>query len=357
MPSIVPPQNPTPDFHAYRHNYLSYSQIAEWLQCHYKWAQRYHLGLITNVDARPLVLGDAVHQAIAAYFLEGVDPETTVQTVIAARRDRAITKAIPTQLADAQSAELDEVESIAPSLVSRLLAYLEELEWSPVYLEDGRPCIELDLKMPIRHFTAFTGHIDAIFHDRRRDIIRLVDWKVRRTFMPDEAEQSNLQHALYMNLCRYNGIPVEGTVTFEIRNALPSKPKRNKDGSISRTAIATDWETYRLAVIEAGLDPSNYLDMEAKLADYRFFNPLHSYRTQAELDTIWSSIVEGVADEINAEKKRFKHDRGHVPIRSMKHLNCQSCQYREICTQSLSGYDLSPVISAFFSELPHLEEE
>src|SRR5690606_21135735 len=51
-------------FHRSKHNFLSYSQIADWLQCRYHWSLRYHRGLHPKVDARPLQLGDAVHECI-----------------------------------------------------------------------------------------------------------------------------------------------------------------------------------------------------------------------------------------------------------------------------------------------------
>lgn len=339
-------QAATSNFHDTRHNYLSYSQLADFQACPYRWSLRYFRGLRPKATARPLALGDAVHQCIANWLInQNRDSAEAIQEAM----DHWVETNTPDDFYNTEKEEeFYEIIAIAPQLAAMLAENIKERGWQTLNI-NGKPSVELDLQTQIGNgFDAFIGHLDWLCWDPNSNLIRLVDFKVRRTFMPQEAEETNLQQAVYQELCRRNGIPVAGTVTFEVRNSVPSSPKLNKNGTMSRTAIQTDWPTYRSALVDAGLDPAGYADMEEKLAGYQFTNPLHSYRTPEETRRIWDTVVLPVAGQINELKTTLRADNAHEPVRVLKHLTCQSCQFRTVCLQSLSGYDIGPVLTSLF---------
>lgn len=322
-------------FHRTKHNYLSFSQLADWLRCRYRWKLRYHDGLHPRQHVRPLTLGDAVHQAIAEGLAGGSrSPSETVEGAL-----RAAGPDLPEEL-------YDDVLRNAPAIAQRALDHVESLGWEAITI-NGRPSVEIDFQVPLPGFDGFIGHFDAIVYDRPYNTLRVVDWKVRKSFMDERSESTNLQHAIYQWLARANGIPVTSSVTFQLKNETPRQPKVNKNGTLSRTAIVTDWPTYRQAVVDAGQDPADYADMEAKLSSSKFSEPIFTYREDQELINIWKTIVLPVADEIAWERSKLQEIPDHVPVRSQNHLNCAPCPFREVCHQKLAGYDTSPLEDLF----------
>lgn len=258
----------------------------------------------------------------------------------------------PVNATSEEDAEYAEIVRIAPELAKRALQEFDDLGWETVEF-DGRPAVEIDLYVPLPSefgFDSFAMHLDWVCIDAN-DTIRLVDYKVRRTFMPEDSERFNFQHAVYAYGLWQHGVEVQGTVTYEIRNDLPSKPKVNKNGSISRSATKTDWPTYLATILENGQDPAEYLDMQEKLSDYKFTNPLHAYRTETELKNIWDTIVIPTARSIARERIIFRGDNEHQPVRNLKWINCQGCQFKDPCTQAISGDDVGPMLTSLFNEV------
>lgn len=331
----------TSDFHKTRHNYLSFTQIADFQKCHYRWSLRYHHGLQTKTVVRPLALGDAVHQAIAANLLDGTDP----QTFLNVWRDGRLESVE----GDEQLDELNEIHQLAPKIAQRALDKLQKMGWETITI-DGRPSVEIDFVVPLPGFDGYIVHIDAIFYDRLNNTLRVADYKVRKAFQDADAEQVNLQHATYMYVAQQHGIPVSSSVTMQLRNESPRKPKLNKNGTMSKAAIISDWETYEAALVEAGLDPLDYLDMKEKLERSEFIRVDYSYRSEVELKNMWERIVLPTSEEIAKEKDKYRQDKEHCPTRHLFWAgHCQNCNFREFCLQNLAGYDTSPMLALFDS--------
>lgn len=312
---------------------LSFSQISTYLRCRQAWWYIYQENLVPRVDARPLSLGSAVHMGLAA-ALRGchcgwVPVENGVRKGVQSWREQELARS---DLFEEEIIAIHQVATEAEQIAIRTLRNLPIDEWETVTDPAGIPMIEYHFTIPLKGWGGFHGYIDWVGRHKPTGQIWLVDWKVRGSFQPYEAEEVNLQNAAYQYAIFriLRKLPV-GTITFQISDKPPARPKLNKDGTMSRALIKTDWETYKAALLEAGLNPDDYLDMAEKLSTVEFFRPVKEYRTLHTVRRIWKEVIEPTAREIRRSNK--------IVVRNLGHRTCNGCAYRQLCLAELSGED------------------
>lgn len=258
----------TTQFHASveKRTDISFSQIATWMSCPHQWFLQYPMGMRPPMrPGSPMNIGDLVHVGIAHYWETG-----TQVAAHAAIRDRLgdLYVQIPADiLSHGVHDGFEEIEANAQRLVDMVIDYATRNKWEPVIVDGIDLLIEKELRHVVFDRERFlyynvAGHLDAVIYEGTTGRRWVVDYKTRGTFSPTDYEQTNLQNAIYLWLLKNDGIEVDGSLTLEIKNKPPAQPKVNKDGSISRSAVATDWATYKAVVESQGLDPSDYLDMK-----------------------------------------------------------------------------------------------
>ena len=312
---------------------LSFSQISTYLRCRQTWRYIYQENLAPRVDARPLSLGSAVHMGLAAALREchcgQMSVEDGVRKGVESWRERELAR---DDLFEEEIEAIHQVAADAEQLAIRTLHKLPIDEWETVTDPAGIPMIEYHFTVPLKGWGGFHGYIDWVGRHKPTGQVWLVDWKVRGSFQPYEAEEVNLQNAAYQyaifRILRKSPV---GTITFQISNKPPAKPKLNKDGTMSRALIKTDWETYKAALLEAGLNPDDYLDMAEKLSTVEFFRPAKEYRTLDTVRRVWKEVVEPTAREIRRSTK--------IVVRNLGHRTCNGCAYRQLCLAELAGED------------------
>jgi len=95
----------------------------------------------------------------------------------------------------------EEIEAIhqvgadAEQIAIRALRKLPIDEWETVMDPAGIPMIEYHFTIPLKGWGGFHGYIDWVGRHKPTGQIWLVDWKVRGSFQPYEAEEVNLQNA------------------------------------------------------------------------------------------------------------------------------------------------------------------
>ena len=343
----------TSDFHervALGERAISYSQIMAWLSCRHRWFLSYGLGLQPLRPSDPLALGSAVHEAIANVLANDVlDDPATVRNYTTCSLATFREAALALVPYDAQAAGWgDEWVDEATRIVLRGLSLLRDNGLSvfrgpPL----DKPAVELELRVPMDGFDYFAAHLDILLQDAQGGLW-LTDWKVRSQLSPPEYERVNMQHMVYAWVCRQYGIPVTGTLTIELRNVNPKTPNINKDGSVSRSAVATDWATYSDAVRRAGQNPEDYRDMEVKLQNARFSQMLFEPRRPATLERIWNDVVLPSAYEIKAARDAI--DKGIKPdwiSRNLHWFGCQRCSVFDACLSGLDGDDIQPILRLY----------
>ncbi|HOB43940.1 MAG TPA: PD-(D/E)XK nuclease family protein [Bacillota bacterium] len=312
---------------------LSFSQISTYLRCRQEWWYVYQENLVPRVDARPLSLGSAVHMGLATalreYYYGTMPVEDGVRKGVESWKERELAR---DDLFEEEIEAIHQVGADAEQIAIRTLRKLPIDEWETVVDPAGIPMIEYHFTIPLKGWGGFHGYIDWVGRHKPTDQIWLVDWKVRGSFQPYEAEEVNLQNAAYQYaIFRILRKPPVGTITFQISDKSPAKPKLNKDGTMSRALIKTDWETYKAALLEAGLNPDDYLDMAEKLSTVEFFRPAKEYRTLHTVRQVWKGVVEPTAREIRRSNK--------IVVRNLGYRTCNGCAYRQLCLAELSGED------------------
>jgi len=320
-------------------HHLSYSQIVSFT-CPYRWALAYKRGIQRRTVSGPMRLGSFVHQGIAAHLLDRPVEDTL--------RHRWEQDANDRQLSVDARAEGYEALELSIGIVYRTIDEINKLGWQTVWFTDPDgvrlPLVEQKLCAPLSPFAGFVGVVDWVARDPASGLVWLVDWKTRKALQGPETEDTNLQLAAYQHLLTRNGVETTGTCLFQIRSETPRWPKRNKDGSMSRAACITDWATYREALLAAGLDPADYVDMADKLADNKFFDPLFAYRSPELVASFWKQIVQRAAWAIGRVKMH--------PWRNMTGLECRGCLVREFCLAELRGEDTDWLLQTEYQYKP-----
>lgn len=301
---------------------LSYSAMAQ-ATCLYRFHLRYVRGVEKIYPSQPLQVGQFIHAGLAAFNTTGriEDGKRAIINVFGAWR----LKANPVD--DELSTALQNLED-AKNIFERTAQYQSTLGWTTAVIPDtGELAVELKLDVPLRNWKGFTGFCDLVIKDRQANLW-VVDYKSRAAIQPDENEEYNAQLAIYQYMLKKQyGLDVVGTITFQIRREVPKQPKRNKDGSMSRAACATDWPTYKQALIDVELDPADYADMQEKLNEREYFRLSTLYRSPETLTGLWD-MVQRQAWNISA----VKH-----PIRNMTGTHCLSCWAKEWCVGELTN--------------------
>ena len=198
------------------------------------------------------------------------------------------------------------------------------------------------------YFGGYHGTVDWGVLDREVDAVFVADYKVRSSFNPPEAEEVNLQLAMYQRLLLANGIMTDGTLMFQIKAAAPREPELLKSGkALSRQDINTDWDTYLNVITRHGFDPDDYLDMQQKLATKEWRRIERTYRSETEVKAIWDQIVLPAAAEISD----FMTNAGSVVAgkrRSWNHMTCQGCWARDFCVAELRNEDTEFLLETRF---------
>jgi hypothetical protein len=108
---------------------------------------------------------------------------------------------------------------------------------------------------------------------------------------------------------------------------------------MSRVVISTDWETYKAALLEAGLDPALYAAMEAKLKPFEKLS--FTFRSPTEVKATWDDYQDALED--------WQTHRHRGPFfRSLNAHNCQGCVYKEPCTEALRDGDVEALLQIGF---------
>lgn len=348
---------------------ISHSQINTYLSCAQKWSLQYNMGLrVRTEEVAPATLGDVVHVGLAGglqYYY--IYQETGVSY---SELQRAINTAIGNWDAEHRPADKTSLQFVgdgnqvglvaddefyqswddmvfsAKQIALRTLQNLQLIEQYDVVELDGSPLVEYWLAedVPGTPFE-FAGKVDAVLYNRTTGLTEVIDWKVRGKFSGVEAEQLNSQIGLYQHVLQQRGINAQVGVVYQIKNEAPRQPKLNKDGSMSRQRIISDWPTYEVALLGAGLDPADYEDMQEKLADVEFFRPLMVVRTPAITAVLWDNLIEQ-AQRIQAAQS-YPRSYGYP---------CRFCQFSTWCQAELYGYDTEDLLLTQYEIVERVSE-
>jgi len=312
---------------------ISWSEIQAWCTCRQRWAWVYIRGIVPKKTERAPSTGACGHVAVAA-ALRGEDWREAVGIWL----DREVRKG---PLFDE---DIEERKAIADLVLGIMPRYLD------AYPDTFEPVlVEHKFEIPIRGIAAkLIGYWDAIVRDKDGKLWLMEHKFPQRSFRSEEDLELDGQIGVYQYAAHRLGYHVVGTVYNQLLARLPALPAVNKDGSLSKAKVYTDWPTYKGAVVAHGLDLTNYLDMENKLSDFVFFKRNHIYRPLVEVRLFTRDMERRIWDMRSAKK--------HI-YRSESFLVCGRCPYRELCLESVKGGDVEYIIENQFEAKKSREEE
>lgn len=341
---------------------FSYSAVSEWMHCRQRWGYRYRRGLIAmREDSRPMI-GSAVHFAMGMVILQRgtVEQRETYNAEIGQKQiDGALDiwfeeqiarfEGMPKEQFDVIHSELSEYAERAAFIATRALDALNLDEWETVYDPTGSPMVEWDFEREVPGVGVLTGAIDWVARHRPTSTVWLWDHKIRGKLASPASEDFNTQMMLYQHVLEEDlNLHIAGSITFQVSSSLPRTPSVTKSGAMSRAAIDTDWATYRQAVVDAGLDPADYADMQEKLQGKIFYRPVRYYRSAQQTARAWNGIFVPAARQMREAlyyRASTPEERNVLPappfIRHMSNFSCRGCEYATICLGEMRGHDMS----------------
>lgn len=192
----------------------------------------------------------------------------------------------------------------------------------------------------------FDFKCDLVYVDRL-GIVWIMDHKVVGTIPDEDDRMLDTQGARYIlgftELLKQKGIQAKGVgVIYDyIRDRLPAEPKVNKDGSLSKAKIDTDYVTYKAAIEKHGLNPDDYKDTLNKISREQrpYFDrwPVPKSPQRLERERVNMAALAALT----------LPEKGYYPMSLEKSCNW-GCEYKELCMIQLEGGDISQALQDRF---------
>jgi len=312
---------------------LSWSEVKTWQRCQKQYEYKYVDKLQPKRKQLPLYKGSWVHACLETHYRDGnwklghqlyldeynklFEEERDALNTIRGKRN-------PTAL---------------PQLIERIVkSYL----W--YYRDDGWEVIatEEDLRTALKGVIEFKGRTDLIIKDAE-GLLWVVDHKTAGS-IPD----AGAYHAMDQQLMMYPwaiekemGLRLAGVIYNYVKSRPPSIPRVNKDGSLSRRKVVTDYPTlYRFLKAE-GYDPNDFSEILRPLQHKspflrRYRLPREAFVTKEVLRDFYNSGL-----EIYNKTEDVRSGNHPTFIRNIT-KDCQrGCSYHDLCRQELNGFDAS----------------
>lgn len=312
---------------------VSFSEMAAWKTCRKKWYYIYDLNIAPKKRKRLVSFGSCGHFGLRALH-KGNSYEDAVNVWI----EKEIEKG------DWFDEEIEDMRKLGEDVKCILNRYTREFQnakWTPVLIEEK-------FEIPIPGIKRkLLGYMDLVIKDEEGKLWIVENKFPAKSFRTIEEIEMNTQLGTYHYSALRLGLDVVGLIYEQILQKVPSIPAVNKNGSISRSDIMTDWETYKKVVVEQGLNSDDYLDMEMRLKEKKFFQRDHIYRSKKEVAIFMDDTKKCVWDLIKTKK--------HI-YRNVSFLSCPMCPYRELCSAEARGHDYQYILENDFKKREKRED-
>lgn len=310
---------------------ISQSKLKTWRGCRKAYFYKYVMKITKKYKPLPFMRGTIIHNMMEAHYL-GKDPWKSFKRDMAAN-EKAI-RINPEEYGD--------LGTHLKVLMKGYFDYYADEDLKPIKVEHN-----FRTKLVGKIF--LTGKIDLIAkHDKLR---WMTEHKCHNTIPTGIIPYANLQSSLYV--WAYNkeaDKPLDGVMWNYLWGKVPSIPKPLKNGEMSRKKSSTTWAIYKHALLEAGLDPKEYLDVKKAL---RGNEEQYYQRQKLPIDkTMMNTIVEDTkTTALEIEKLAGKDQTRNLGY------NCQRCEFKNLCVAQLKGLDTNFILKAEFKERKKEDEE
>lgn len=312
-------------------NSVSWSEIKTYQRCPKQHEYKYDQRLVPKAKARPLFLGSWFHAALESYYKQG---DWKIGFNLYKKEYDA--------LFEEERQELDKRGKL-PDIVSRgIRSYL----W--YYRDDGWTVKEIEKEFEVDTPLVISGErmrlkgiIDLVVEDEA-GLWWIVDHKTAGNI-----PEPNSFHAMDPQLMLYPwaakiafGWDVAGIVYNYVRSRAPTVPRLNKDGSVSKRKVVTDYPTLMRFIQDNGLDPVNFEQARKQLRRKSPF--LRRYRYPREPFVTKEILLDAlsVAKHIKQDKRRS---------RTITRDCARMCSFHDLCRAELNGMDTTMMRKASFT--------
>lgn len=303
---------------------FSQSKLKAFNRCPKQYEYKYVERLTPKKRERPLFFGSWVHKAIESYY---TTPDRNWRSGYAEYKLKW--EALFEEEREELSRRGDPISQI-PRIMRGYEFYYKDDGWDPIMVEQE---FMVETPMPGVYFKMVLdlGIVDS------EEKLWAVDHKTASAIPP-----ANTFHAMDPQLILYpwalerlmdNGqlpkMPIGGVVYNYIKSKAPSLPQVNKDGSLSKRKVSTDYPTLYLFLKQQGYDPRDFAHILVPLKKRSEF--LRRYRLPREPYVTREVLLDALSVvKRMQETKRF--------TRSVSR-DCNFCGYRDLCRAELNGFD------------------
>lgn len=311
--------------------HINQSQIKQWRRCQRAWKYRNVDKLVPKVRDRPMHIGSWLHACLEWHYRVG---DWRIG------HDLFVTDY--NKLFEEERRSLDKTTEPLPAQIERIMAgYLFRYEhdgWKVLAVEkDWRSEVHYRVAGGKLETILLGGKVDLLIEDED-SLIWVVDTKsTQKIPVPAAFHAMDPQLILYpWGIQRdpewadiLQGRPLAGVIFNYARSKAPTVPKMNKDGSISKQAIVTDYLTARQFLLDNGKDPANYSEY---LDELRASNDM-LVRYKLPISEVATKRV--VYETLRTARSILDHS---DVVRNVTR-DCDRCAYRTICRMELFGMD------------------
>jgi len=336
--------------------YMSWTRLSYERDCGFAGFCRYDLGVRPAAHPEERRMGVLFDEAISARLPFWAD-DPAGQTCLGPEADAAAKAAIreaakrhawPQNKGDTESAG-----EVALELSRRALVQFGFTSGRFVpYRHHGVAAVQLELRVPLpppldQGWAGWYQKTDLLVYDTQHRggtghaRLTVADFKCR-TFALGRSladGQDDAQLMLYTAGARKAGIPVECALRLEVRGKLPQEPEllQSKKGLSKNKALFTTPELYRAAIARHGFSENDYLEHLEYLEREapRATNVVQCGRSDHALETVWGDMCFD-AYRLMQQRRPVRNLRARAS--SPCHSQAWPCEYKEICTGTLSGH-------------------
>jgi hypothetical protein len=211
--------------------------------------------------------------------------------------------------------------------------------------------LELELTAELPNGVLLRIKFDALIENQWG--LWLVDHKTHKTLPKLTYRQLDTQSPIYTWVAHQNNIPVNGFIWNYLRWKAPTVPAlvyaNSKNPRLSKSAVDTDYPTYKKAIKDYGLDPGPY---EERLAYYKKLRyvpgaPQESSFFRRDVFERTPDMIDRVLKEAMRTAERMNSYDFSDPeaVERTVGRHCEyMCSYSDLCTNELLGNNTRPLI-------------
>lgn len=298
------------------------SRVKTFLRCPKQYEYKYIDNLQPKKKSRPLFMGSWVHAALEEYYKSG-DWKIGHQIYLDEWN----------KLFEEERLELSQRFGPIPQAVERIMRsyafYYKSDGWKPYLVEQV-----LEVETPLRvdgKYWVFKGRLDLLVEDED-GLLWLVDHKTASTIPPATAFHAmDPQLMLYPWAAKIQfNLDIAGVIWNYVKSKPPTIPKLNKDGSLSRRKVATDYPTLYSFLKRNNYDPNDFKHILVPLQKRSDF--LRRYKMPRE-----KVVTKEVLLDVLSTVKRI--DDTNRFVRNVTKDCARMCAYHDLCRAELNGFN------------------